>query len=247
MLDSMKGALEDFSRAPASFMLPTFLYPLFILITLGASVGVLLLIFLVFTALGVGADIVLILLGVVGAALLIVNAVFSAGYKGALYNEYYKALRKETTGLVSFMNYSFRNSLPLFTISLAKIIILGFLLSPLALITYFVDLAGIHEVLLYLVGATGLFIWVVVEFLFAFSYIAYVTKRVRPFTAILVSLNFIKDVNVRALLTYMFYCIIVACTLVPLLNIVVYLVFYPIAASSLIRFFEGRSGSQAAA
>ncbi len=96
----MKRSLEDFSRAPVSFMLPTIVYPIFMIITLGASIGVLLLLFLVLTGVGIDADITLIVLGVVGAVLLLMNSVFSSGYMGALMNEYYRALRKESVGVV---------------------------------------------------------------------------------------------------------------------------------------------------
>jgi hypothetical protein len=234
----MKGSLESFSRDPVSFMLPSFIYPLFMLVTIGASVGVLLLLFLVLTALGVASDATLIVLGVAAAVLLLVNSVFSAGYKGALFDEYYRALRAEPVGFVTFMNFAFKHAVPLFVISLVKIIIAGFLLTPLALVYYFLDVASMHEAATYGLAAVALFLLFVIEFFFAFSFIAYVEKKVRPFSAILISLNFVKDVNVKALLVYVLYCVVVLSTFVPLLNIVMYFVFYPIAASSLIKFFE---------
>lgn len=224
-------------------MLPTFLYPLFMAITLGASIGILLLVFLLFTAIGVDSEITLMALGIVGLALLMVNAVFSAGYKGALINEYYRALHKESVGISSFTKYAFANALQFFMIALVKIAVLGFFLTPLALIYYFLGLGSIHEAIAYLFAAVGIFEWFVIEFFFAYSFIAYVEKKVKPFSAILISLNFIKDRNVKALLVYLFYCIIVLSTLIPLLNTIMYLVFYPIAATSLIKYFETQSAT----
>lgn len=234
----MKNSLESFSKNPVSFMLPTILYPIFMSITLGASIGVLLLLFLLFTSLGADAEITLIVLGVVGAMLLLLNAIFSAGYKGALWEEYHKASHMQPVSIVSYMNYAFKNCLPFFVISLVKMVVTGFCIMPLLLLYYFLDLGAVHEAISYVFGAIALFEMFIIEFLFAFSFIAYVVKRVRPFSAILISLNFIKDTNVKALLVYVLYTIVVLSTTVPLLNIVMYLVFYPIAASSLIRFFE---------
>jgi hypothetical protein len=239
----MKNSLESFSKNPVSFMLPTILYPIFMSITLGASIGVLLLLFLLFTSLGADAEITLIVLGVVGAILLLLNAIFSAGYKGALWEEYYKAIHLQPVGIVSYMNYAFKNCLQFFVISLVKLVITGFIIMPLLLIYYFLNLGAVHEAFSYLFGAIALFELFVIEFLFSFSYIAYVEKRVKSFSAILISLNFIKDTNVKAFLVYVLYTIVVLSTSVPLLNIVMYLVFYPIAASSLIMFFEKESGS----
>ncbi|MBD3398690.1 hypothetical protein GF412_05610 [Candidatus Micrarchaeota archaeon] len=238
----MKNSLESFSKNPVSFMLPTILYPIFMLITLGASVGVLLLLFMLFTTFGADAEITLIALGVIGAVLLLLNGIFSAGYKGALWEEYHRALHLQPVGLVSYMNYAFRNSLQFFIISLVKLVVIGFFITPLVLVYYFFDLGAVHEAFPYLFGAIALFEMFVIEFLFAFSFIAYVEKRVRPFSAILISLNFIKDANIKAFLVYVLYTIVVLSTAVPLLNIVMYLVFYPIAASSLVRFFEKESG-----
>lgn len=234
----MKSALEDFSKAPVSFMLPTFAYPLFVMVTLGASVGVLLLLFLLLTGVGIDSEITLMLLGVVGAVLFLLNAVFASGYKGALFSEYHRAIHQEPVGLVSFMEYAFKHSVQLFAISLVKVIVMGFFLMPLALLYYFLDLGAVHEAIIYVFGAIGLFIVFVIEFLFGFSFIAYVEKRVKPFSAILISLNFVKDANVKAFLLYFIYGLVVLSTLIPLLDIVMYFVFYPIAASSLIKFFE---------
>lgn len=237
----MKNALENFSRAPGAFMLPTFLYPIFLSITTGASVGVLLLLFLLFTAVGISADIVLLVLGVAGVALLIANFVFSAGYRGALIHEYYRALHAEPVGMGSYTRYAFGNTPSFFMIALVKTVVIGFFITPLALTYYFLDLGAVSEYIIYLFAAIALFFLFVIEFFFAFSFIAYVEKKVRPFSAILISLNFIKEKNVKALLIYCLYCIIAVSTLIPLLNIIMYLVFYPIAMSSLIRFFEMQS------
>ena len=234
----MKNALDNFSRDPVSFMLPTFFYPLFMAITLGASIGVLLLAFLLFSALGADPEITLIVLGVLGAFLLLANMVFSSGYMGALYNEYYKAMHRQPVGLMSYMNYAFRNSLSFFAIALVKMLLLGFLFTPLALLYYFLDLGSIHEAIAYVFIAIALFELFLVEFFFAFSFVAYVEKKVMPFSAILISLNFVKEANVKALLVYVLYCVVAVSTLVPLLNIIMYFVFYPIAVSSLIGFFE---------
>jgi hypothetical protein len=241
LLESMKNALDNFSRAPGAFMLPTLLYPIFLSITVGASVGVLLLAFLLFTAVGLDSEITLIVLGITAAALILLNSVFSAGYMGALTSEYYRALHREQVGMGSFTRYAFKNCLPFYLIGLVKTVVIGFFVTPLALIYYLLGLWAVSEYLIYLFAAVALFFVFVIEFFFAFSFIAYVEKKVRPFSAILISLNFIKEKNVKALVIYVLYCIIALSTLIPLLNIIMYLVFYPIAATSLIRFFEVQS------
>ena len=233
--------MESFSRNPVSFMLPTFVAPIFLLVTIGASVGVLLLAFLFLTAFGIDSESMLIVMGILGAIMFLVNWVFASGYCGALVNEYYRALRKESVGIVSFMNYAFAHAPKFFVIVLVKAVIIGFFLTPLALIYYFLDLGSVHEAILYVFGGLALILIFIIEFLFSFSFIAYVEKRVKPFSAILISLNFIKDTHVKALLVYVLYCIVCMSLLVPLLNIIMYFVFYPIAASAMIRFFERQS------
>ncbi|MCP4647242.1 MAG: hypothetical protein GY852_05810 [bacterium] len=210
-------------------------------ITLGASVGVLLLLFLLFTTVGADAEMTLIVLAIVGTILLFINSILSAGYKGAFWEELYKALRAEPVSVVSYMNYAFKNCLQFFVISLVKIIVMGFFVTPLLLIYYFLDLGSMHEAFSYVFAIIALFELFVIEFLFAFAFIAYVEKKVKPFSAILISLNFIKDANVKAILVYTLYVLVVLSNAVPLLNIVMYFVFYPIVASSLIRFFENES------
>ena len=222
-------------------MLPTFIAPLFFLVTLGASVGVLLLTFLFLTAFGLDSEIMLIVIGILGAILFLLNWVFASGYCGSLVKEYYRALHKESVGVVSFMNYAFKHGPKFFVIVLVKTIVIGFFLTPLALIYYFLDLGSIHEAILYIFGGIALILVFIIEFLFSFSFIAYVEKRVKPFSAILISLNFIKDTHFRALLVYVLYCMVCMSLLVPLLNIIMYFVFYPIAASAMIRFFEKES------
>lgn len=139
------------------------------------------------------------------------------------------------------MNYAFRNSLQFFVISIVKLVVMGFFVTPLLLIYYFLDLGSVHEALTYIIGLIALFEMFVIEFLFAFAFIAYVEKKVKPFSAILISLNFIKDTNVKAILLYFFYVLVTLTNGVPLLNLVTYLVFYPIAAGAMIRFFERES------
>lgn len=241
MLDAMKAALEGFSRDPVSFMLPSLIYVIFMAITLGACVGVLLLAFVGLTALSVDAGTVAIALGVMGFLLLVLFGIFSAGYKGALANEYYNALHGNPVGVIPFMQYAFRNALSFFVISFVKIGVMGFLISPLSLIYYFFDLGTTSPILAWIVILLAVFIMFVVEFLFAFSYIGAVVKKVRPFTAIMLSFNFIAHMNVQAFLIYLVYCVVVVGTLLPIVNFFIYFIFYPLAYASLIRLFEQKS------
>ncbi len=222
-------------------MLPTFIAPIFFVITIGASIGVLLLSFLIFSALGLDSGITLLALGVLGAILVLINWIFTSGYCGSLINEYYRALHHESVGVVSFMNYAFKHAPMFFVIGLVKAIVIGFFLTPLAMIYYFLNLGSISGLILYFFVAVSLVIIFVIEFLFSFSFIAYVEKKVKPFSAILISLNFIKEMHFRALVVYVLYCIVVMSLFVPLLNIIMYFVFYPIAVSAMIRFFEKQS------
>lgn len=241
MLDAVKSALEAFSRDPVSFLLPTIAYPVFMLITLGAMIGVLLVGFLVLTAFSAPADITAIVLGGLGVLLFLIYLVFSAGYKGALVNEYRKALRKEPVGVTYFMKYAFKNCLGYFVISFMKIIVGGFFIMPLCLLYYFLDLGMTNEILAWLVILMALFVVFVVEFLFSFSYIAAAVKNARPFTAIILSLNFIKETHVNAFMIYVLYCIVFLASLVPLIDIIAYAIFYPVAYSSMIQFFDRKN------
>ncbi len=241
MLDAVKSTLEAFSRNPVSFLLPTIAYPVFMLITLGAMIGVLLVAFLVLTAFSVQPEILAIVLGVVGAFLLLLYGVFSAGYKGSLVNEYRKALRNEPVGVTYFMKYAFKNCPGYFVISLVKMVVGGFFITPLALLYYFLDLGMTNEILAWLVILMALFVVFVVEFLFSFSYIAAAVKSAKPFTAIILSLNFIKETHVNAFAIYVLYCLVVLASMIPLLDIISYFIFYPVAYSSLIQFFDKKN------
>lgn len=241
MIDAIKSTLEAFSRDPISFLLPTIAYFVFMIITLGAMIGVLLLGFFGMTAVGVPADIMVIVLAVVGAILILLYGVFSAGYKGSLVNEYRKALRKEPVGFTFFMKYAFKNCPTYFVIALVKIIIMGFLIMPFSLLYYFLDLGMTNEILAWLVILIALFIVFVVEFLFSFSFIAAAVKNARPITAIIISLNFIKETNINAFMIYVLYCMIVLATFVPLVDIIAYFIFYPVAYSSMIQFFDRKN------
>ncbi len=241
MFDSVKSALEAFSRDPVSFLLPTITYPVFMIITLGAMVGVLLVGFLALTAFSVQPDIILIVLAAIGAFLLLLYGVFSAGYKGALVNEYRKALRKEPVGVTYFMKYAFRNCPGYFVISLVKLVLMGFLITPLSLLYYFLDLGMTNEILAWLVILMALFVVFVVEFLFSFSYIAAAVKGAKPLTAIIIGLNFLKETNVNAFMIYVLYCMVVLASMVPLIDIIAYIIFYPVAYSSMIQFFDKKN------
>ncbi len=239
MFQSVGDALEHFSRDPVAFMVPTLLYPIFLLITLGAFLGVLFIIFMLLTLVGAGGEITLYALGGVGAVLSLLYILLSAGYKGAMVAEYDNASEKGGVGLMHFMRYALSNSGGLFVISIVKMAIIGFVVMPFLLLYYFV-LIDLWEGWLYIFGMLALFLVFMIEFLFSFSFTAYVVRRVSPLTAMIISFNFIKEKNVKAFLVYGFYGLVALSTLVPILNIITYLVFYPIAYTSLILFFKGR-------
>lgn len=239
MFQSAGEALEHFSRDPVAFMVPTILYPLFMVITLGAFVGVLFILFLLLTLVGMGGDMMLYALGGVGGLLALAYMVFSAGYKGAMVAEYNNATEGKEVGLMHYMNYAVKNSGGLFVISLVKMAITGFVVMPFVLLYMFM-LVNLWDGWTYIMGIVALFLVFIIEFLFSFSFVAYVMRRVSPITAMIISFNFIKEKNVKALLIYGFYALVFVSTLVPILNIITYLVFYPIAYTSLVLFFKGR-------
>lgn len=239
MFQSIGDALEHFSRDPVGFMVPTLLYPVFMLITLGAFIGVLFILFILLTVIGLVGNPVVYALGAVGAVLALVYMVLSAGYKGAMVSEYNNATEKREVGLMHYMNYALSNSGGLFVISMVKMAVTGFVVMPFVLLYLFL-LVDLWEGWLYLFGAIALFLVFIIEFLFSFAFTAYVVRKVSPITAMIISFNFIKERNVKALLVYGFYALVAASTWVPLLNIITYMVFYPIAYTSLILFFKGR-------
>lgn len=238
LLNSVGGALENFSRDPVAFMVPTLLYPILMLITLGAFMAVVLIAFLLLTLLGVSGDIMMYGLGAVGAVLLIAYSVLAAGYKGAMVSEYNNATEGRDAGLSHYLNYATGNCGALFFISLVKMIILLFVTMPFLLLYYFL-LSGLWEGWTYIVGAMWLMLLFFVEFMFSFSFTAYVVRRVSPITALIIAFNFIKERNVKALITYAFYAMVALTTAIPIINFITYPVFYPIAYTSLILFFKG--------
>ncbi|MEW5996789.1 MAG: hypothetical protein AB1657_04305 [Candidatus Micrarchaeota archaeon] len=242
MFESVGEALEHFSRDPVAFMVPTILYPVFMLITLGAAIGVLFILFLVLTLAGAGGTIMTYVLGAVGAFLALAYLILAAGYKGAMVSEYNNATEKREVGLVHYMNYAFSNAGGLFVISLVKLAITGFVVMPFVLLYYFL-LVDLWEGWTYIFGLAALFLVFAIEFLFSFSFTAYAVRKVSPITAMMISFNFIKEKNVKAFLIYGFYAAVALSVWIPILNIITYLVFYPIAYASLILFFKrGSSG-----
>jgi hypothetical protein len=239
LYQSIGDALEHFSRDPVAFMVPTLLYPLFLLITLGAFLGILFIMFMLLTLLGIGGEIMLYALGGAGALLALAYMLLSAGYKGAMVAEYNNASDKGEVGLMHFMRYALSNSGGLFVISIVKMAVTGFVVMPFVLLYYFL-LMNLWDGWLYLFGIIALFFVFIIEFVFSFSFTAYVVRKVSPITAMIISFNFIKEKNVKALLVYGFYGLVALSTLVPVLNIITYLIFYPIAYTSLVLFFKGR-------
>ena len=239
MFQSAGDALEHFSRDPVAFMVPTLLYPVFLLITLGAFLGILFIIFMVLTLVGASGEIMIYALGGVGAVLSLFYILLSAGYKGAMVAEYNNASEKGEVGLMHFMRYALSNSGSHFVISSVKMAIIGCVVMPFLLLYYFL-LIGLWDGWTYMFGILALFLVFIIEFLFAFSFTAYVVRRVSPLTAMIISFNFIKEKNVKALLVYGFYGLVALSTFVPILNIITYLIFYPIAYTSLILFFKSR-------
>ena len=237
MIQAIKNSFAAFSKDPVTFMVPTFLYPMLMLITLGAICGVLLIVFFIFTLLGLTGTTSMYVLGGVGVLLGLVYMIMAAGYKGAMVNEYNNATEKGVVGLEHYLKYAFANAGRLFVIAFIKMALIGFVLMPFVLLYYYV-LYEYHEaytVLAALAALAGVFI---IEFVFAFSYPAYVVRKVSPITAIIISFNFVKDKHIKALGIYAFYSVVALSTLIPLLDIITYFVFYPIAYTSLLLFFK---------
>lgn len=237
MLDSIKQSMDHFSRDPVAFMVPTFLYPVLMLITLGAFLGVLLIFFFLFSLVGFTGEAAGYVLGAIAAVLGIVYMIVAAGYKGSMVNEYNNATEREPVGLEHFLKYAFRNAPNFFIIGLIKTVIIGFLVTPIFLLYYFV-LWEYHDVYTYLAVLIAMALIFLVEFVFSFSYVAYVVRKVSPITAMIISFNTIKERHVHALVVYVVYAAVAGSTSIPLLNILTYLVFYPIAYTSLITFFK---------
>jgi hypothetical protein len=237
LLNSVGGALENFSRDPVAFMVPTLLYPILMLITLGAFIAVLLIAFLLLTLLGAGGDIIMYGLGALVAVLLIIYSVLAAGYKGAMVSEYNNATEGREVGLSHYLNYAMANCGALFLISLVKMLLIIFIAMPFLMLYYFI-LSGLWEGWTYILGAVWLMLLFAVEFMFSFSFTAYVVRKVSPITALIIAFNFIKERNVKALITYAFYALVAVTTLLPIINFITYPVFYPIGYTSLILFFK---------
>ncbi|HNT60440.1 MAG TPA: hypothetical protein PKJ97_00495, partial [Candidatus Bilamarchaeaceae archaeon] len=167
MLKSVGDALENFSRDPVAFMVPTLLYPIMMLITLGAFSGVMLIAFLLLTVLKLGGDITIYALGALGALLLFIYSILSAGYKGAMVSEYNNATEQREVGLSHYINYATANCGALFVISLVKMVVVGFVVMPFILLYYFL-LSGLWDGWTYLLGALWLMLLFFMEFLFSF-------------------------------------------------------------------------------
>lgn len=237
MFESVGEALEHFSRDPVAFMVPTILYPVFMLITLGAATGVLFVLFLILTLAGADGTVMKYVLGAAGAVLALAYLILAAGYKGAMVSEYNNATEKREAGLVHYMNYAMANAGGLFLISMVKLAITGFVVMPFVILYYFL-LVDLWEGWTYLFGLVALFFVFIIEFVFSFSFTAYVVRKVSPITAMIISFNFIKEKNVKALLIYGLYAAVALSIWIPIVNIITYLVFYPIAYTSLILFFK---------
>jgi hypothetical protein len=166
-----------------------------------------------------------------------VYLILSAGYKGAMVSEYNNATEEREVGLTHYMKYAFSNSGALFLISLVKLAAIAFVSIPFALLYYFL-LIDLWEGWTVIIGIIALFFIFLVEFLFSFSFTAYVVRKVSPITAMVIAFNFIKERHVHALLVYGFYGLVALTTLIPILDVITYTVFYPIAYTSLILFFK---------
>lgn len=157
---------------------------------------------------------------------LVFFAYFWAAFKGSMTNSMMSA-EAGNVHMRLFLQYAFKHAPRYFSIMLVKNLVLLLANVPIILIIVFlnINLLSLPGVVLLLIA---LFITLAVTFAFFFSYVAAATNDLAALAAIRNSQRFIIKNPLRSLALFIFHCLVSVTLIIPILNILSLVTFYPV-------------------
>ena len=233
MFKAMEKAISAFTKQFIQFIYGSFLAFFLNLITIGALLGFLLIVYYTLSTFNVlNGNIILI--AIILTIISIVYLVIANGLKGALIKTYQSIMQGERPHASYYLNYALGNGEVFLLITIVKLIFMAIVLSPLAGL-YFLVLNGSGNILVNVVFVLfGLFLVFLMEFPFPFAYISAALDERGVIYAIKQGFKFVIKKNIGALGLFFIYAISWVFLLIPLLQIASFLALYPLTYTSLI-------------
>ncbi len=237
--EAVKEALRSFKRAPGIYAYFAVLSALFCLLSVLAGLGIIILLFFMFSVLNYP------FFSLVGFTATMIIALFvfwlMSGVHGATINYYGNLLNGKKYGLqdgfVKFVDYSVNNASEFFLVGLVRLIVAAI---PTAIIYLLYTLLQQYnvpfiDVFLVIIGLGMVFIVYFIFFPVFISLAIYGTGIRRAFGN---AFKVFSRAHVMALALYFGYSVIWILNLIPLINLFTLFVAYPISYASLIALFK---------
>lgn len=236
LLKDITLAMKEYTRKPLDFVWTILMSIILNLVCFGAFAGAFLLIYYVFSLLGIGG--LPILIAIVAGVLLLLYLVVMNGLKGALIKTLLNLTKKERPSMVYFFKYAMDRGKTFFGITLVKTIISLVPLVPIYLLYSYV-LASMNILYIeWILGIIAAGILFLIEFPFAYAYIAAVREECGVKESLKQSIRLIRKKFVSSFGLYAVYAVVWVSIFIPLLDLVTALIIYPIMYTAMLLFYE---------
>ncbi len=240
MIPSLKRAIAQFVKKPFPFAWSSIMYLVLQLLFAFAAVGLFMIYFIIASVFGMPVTASSVPTALAAVFVLAVLGFFSCGLNAGLFRSYAAALEGRKTTVADFLRYSFRKSAPMFAVLLLAGVVLTVLVGP-AIALYSVSLKGIAymDVVLWLYSLGAAFL---VFFLFTPAFVAIGAFGTEFVSSLRGTIMLLRRKHVNALGLYILFAFTWVLNAIPLVQIVSFLVIYPVIASAFVVMFQGSGG-----
>lgn len=236
MIASIKKAFSAYTSNPFLFMWGSFVYLFMFLVFLLAAFGLLLIYFMVASA--VQFEITLespVTIGV-GIIIMLIFLYCMGGLNAALAKTYYSAIGGMKTSLLDFYHYALSRAPPMFGVMLMRELFSILLIGPVAAIYYyfFMDYQYM-DYLLYLYALTMIFF---LHMLFTPALVS-VSLGSLPFDSFRTMFFTIKKKHIYFFGMYILFAIVWVLNFIPLIQLFTIFLFYPVIYSAMMLLIKG--------
>lgn len=226
---ALRRGYEKVSLKPVPYILSTFYCTLLSIGALLAPIGAALLIFYMLSFIGISLSGYSIIFYGLAGIFFLVSVLLLSAFKGALVRSYYEPFRN----IIEYIKYSINNGLPYIGVSIIKIILHSIFNLPLLYI-YFTFVPDFAIILFALINLPFIFL---IELLFSFSYISIAVRNKTSIAAIMDSIDKVRKNAVDVLPAYILYGFVSLARVIPLLNLFIHFVLYPIVYRVMIEIY----------
>lgn len=237
--EALKEAFGSFKRVPGTYIYFTILSTLFCTLSLLAGLGIILLLFFLFS---IANYQFFSLAGFIASTMVsIFTFWFMSGVHGATIRYYGNVLSGKNysvqVGFIEFLSYAVNNASQFFLVGLVRLILVTIPILILYLIYSFLGQYNIPFMDI-IFGVVTMLVVFVIFFLFfpVFISLAIYEAGIRPAFGNAVKLT--ARAHVKAVLLYFCHCVVWVLNFVPLINLLTFFVAYPISYISLIALFK---------